>query len=279
MEIFTLTPPDLDKFSHLFPASLLKELPADELMLGCAEGEPPAAAGVLLAHVEELELMIDWLYVDEAFRRKGGAREMLTALMQAAAESEELDAASVIFTEEMDGMAEFLRAMGFLVAVRGKDKGFVTLLGKFPRFKNPRGSQGTFAALGEVEPGELARFASVLNDGIIPDTAVDLPFRPEAYLPESMVCLEEGKIRALCLFSGDENGLTIDWVYNNCSVSTTFIDLFNEAMSRLKKRFPPETKLVFASVNEGVENIVEKQVPIESRAEIYVGTYALVRED
>lgn len=29
---------------------------------------------------------------------------MLTALMQAAAESEELDAASIIFTEGMDGM-------------------------------------------------------------------------------------------------------------------------------------------------------------------------------
>ena len=111
------------------------------------------------------------------------------------------------------------------------------------------------------------------------DAAVDLPFRPEVYLPESLVCLEEGKIRGLCLFSGDEKGLSIDWVCNNCSVSTTFIDLFNEAMSRLKKRFPPETKLVFASVNEGVENIVEKQVPIERRAEIYVGTYALVRED
>ena len=279
MEICMLTPLDLDKFAHLFPASLLKELPADELMLGCAEGEPPEAAGVLLAHVEELELMIDWLYVDEAFRRRGGAREMLTALMQAAAESEELDAASIIFTEGMDGMEYFLRAMGFLVAVRGKDKGFVTLLGKFPRFKNPRGGQGTFVPLREVDPEELARFAAVLDDGILPDAAVDLPFRPEVYLPESLVCLEEGKIRALCLFSGDENGLSIDWVFNNCSVSTTFIDLFNEAMSRLKKRVPPETKLVFASVNEGVEGIVEKQVPIERRAEVYVGTYALIRED
>ena len=279
MEIFTLTPPDLDKFAHLFPASLLKELPADELMLGCAEEEPPAAAGVLLAHVEELELMIDWLYVDEAFRRKGCAREMLTALMQAAAESEELDAASVIFTEGMEGMAEFLRAMGFLVAVRGRDKGFVTRLGRFPRFKNPAGSRGTFVPLHEVDPGELARFAAILDDGVLPDMAVETPFAPEAYLPESMVCLEEGKIRALCLFSGDGSGLTIDWVYNNCSVSTTFIDLFNEAMSRLKKRFPPETKLMFASVNEGVESIVEKQVPIESRAEVYVGTFALIRED
>ena len=279
MEICMLTPLDLDKFSHLFPESLLKELPGDEIMLGCAEGEVPAAAGILMAHVEELELMIDWLYVDEPFRRKGGAREMLTALMQAAAESEELDAASIIFSEGMDGMEYFLQAMGFLVAVRGKDKGFVTLLGKFPRFKNPRGSQGTFVPLREVEPRELARFTSVLNDNVIPDAAVDLPFTPEAYLPESMVCLEEGKIRALCLFSGNEDGLCIDWVFNNCSVSTTFIDLFNEAMSRLKKRVPPETKLVFASVNEGVENIVEKRVPIESRAEIYVGTYALVRED
>ena len=130
-----------------------------------------------------------------------------------------------------------------------------------------------------MEARELARFASVLNDEIIPDAAVALPFTPEVYLPESMVCREEGKIRALCLFSGDENGLSIDWVFNNCTVSTNFIDRFNEPMSRLKKRFPPETKLVFASVNEGVESIVEKQVPNERRAEIYVGTYALVRED
>lgn len=279
MEICMLTPVDLERFSQLFPEDLLKELPADELMLGCIDEAAGAAAGILMAHVEELELMVDWLYVDEPFRRRGGARDMLTALMEAAAESCEADAASVIFSEMHEGMEDFLEAMGFLVAVRGKDKGFVTKLGKFPRFKNPGGSRGTFTALGDLEPKELQRFAGLLDESIIPDQAVETPFAPEKYLPESMVCLEEGKIRALCLFSGDGSGLTIDWIYNNCSVATAFIDLFNEGMERLKKRFPAETPLFFASVNEGVEKLVERNVPIERRAEIYIATYALIRED
>ena len=279
MEISMLTPLDLECFSHLFPPELPSELPANELMLGCMEADPPAAAGILMAHVEEQELLVDWLYVDESFRRRGGGREMLTALRQAAAESAETDTASVIFSEDHEGMYEFLSAMGFLVVVRGKDKGFETKLGKFPRLKNPGESVGTFAALGETDPPELARFANVLNNNTLPDIAIPTPFVPGDYLPESVVCLEGGKIRALCLFSGDASGLSIDWIYNGCSVTTTFIDLFNEGMARLKKRFPPETPLTFACVSENVENFVERYVPVDQRAEIYIGLYSFITEE
>ena len=61
MEIDLLTPLELEKFEHLFPPYLLKELPADEILLGCVNEAPLDAAGILMAHPDEGELFIDWI--------------------------------------------------------------------------------------------------------------------------------------------------------------------------------------------------------------------------
>ena len=116
MEICVLTPLDLDRFAHLYPPDLLKELPGDALLLGCVEEDPLEAAGVLLGHVEEDEVIVDWLYVDEPFRRKGGASAMLELLIETAAEAGDIDGVNVFYAEESDGMEELLKACGFFWA-------------------------------------------------------------------------------------------------------------------------------------------------------------------
>ena len=75
MKIFALEPLDLMIFSELFPQSLLHDVPAGAFLVGCADGEPLKPAGVLIAHVEQRSVIVDWIYVDESCRRRGAGRE------------------------------------------------------------------------------------------------------------------------------------------------------------------------------------------------------------
>jgi len=275
MEVCVLTPADLDKFAHLFPADLPQRLPGDELLLGCAEADPPAAAGILMAHVEQGQVFIDWLYVDEPMRRRGGGRAMLRLLTETAEASGRCGSVSLLFSEDDEGVEQLLRACDFLVIVRGGDCGYVTELGRFPRLPAPGEKQGELVTLGEVPEAEKRRFAAVLDDSVIPDTALPYPFDETEYLPDSGVCLEDGHIRAAVLLQETDGALTIAWIYNACTAPGTFLDLLNATIARLKEKYPASTQLGFASVNPDVRDIIENYIPVKERVEVYLGTYVM----
>ncbi len=273
MEVYLLTPLDLDRFAHLFPEYLLKELPADSLLLGCVCEETPAAAGLLMAHAQDREIFVDWLYVDEAYRRRGGGRALMEALLESAEASGVVDEIDLSFSQNSEHMTAFLKDCGFMVFFREGDKGFTTRLKHFPKLPVPGETAGEFVPLAEVPDAEIARFSGLLEDSVIPGAAIDAPLDPADYLPQSLVCLENGAIRAMCLFSREGDGLYIPWIYNNCSVPTTFIALVNESMEGLKRTFPPDTILSFASVDISVEEIIEKRIPVLQRTEVYLASY------
>lgn len=273
MEIAVLTPADLDKFAGLFPDELRAELPADALLLGCMQAEPPTAAGVLMAHVEEAEVLVDWLYVDEEFRRQGGGRAMLEALLSAAEESECVDGVSIVFTEEHENMAAFLRACEFMVELREGAKGYTTELGAFPKLPAVGESLGTVAPLSDVPENEIARFNKMLQLSNHPDIVLPGALVPADYRPESSVCLENGIIRAFCLVKGDRNGLSIESVFNGTTLPATFLNVVNKSVDALKAAFPADTPLSFASVNPSLELFIEYSVPVKQRRECFWGTY------
>ena len=275
MEICTLTPLDLEKFDHLFPQQLLAELPADALLIGCVTDDGKNAAGILMAHVEENEAVVDWLYVDEPFRRQGGGRAMLQLLIQAVEESEEPDGVSMFFTQDNKGVGGFLKACGFMVALHEGSRGFSTTLGAFPRLPATGEPQAEILPIGDVPESERKRFAALLNDSVLPIVAIPTPFAFSDYRPESCVCLEKGIIRGLVLLQGDASGLSIPWIFNDSTDPSAFVAAINESMRRLKEVFPPDTPLTFASDNGAIEELIERHIPIEQRSEIYFGTYLL----
>ena len=272
MEVCVLTPADLDKFAHLYPPELPGELPGDELLLGCAEAQPPRAAGILMAHVEDGEVLVDWLYVDEDCRRKGGGKGMLDLLIREAEASGMVDGVSILFSERDEDMEKLLEACGFLVFSNGVDCGYETVLRAFPKLPAPGEKEGELVPLGEVPGAEHARFASVLDKGVIPGAAVPTPFDPAAYLPESSACLADGKLQGLCLLEGDREALSIAWIYSGASTPATLPALVNDAISRAKAQYAPETPLRFASVNGSVREIIERYIPVKQRVEVYLAT-------
>lgn len=74
------------------------------------------------------------------------------------------------------------------------DKGFLTSLGRFPRLPSSGEKHGEIMTLSQVPKAEMRRFASLIEDNTVPGVPFDLPFEPEAYLPESSALLIDGKI-------------------------------------------------------------------------------------
>lgn len=269
MKIGVVTPKDLDYFSHLSPVRLTQALPEDTLLVGCVEDSaPPVAAGILMAHAEESMVVVDWLYVDEAFRRRGGGRAMLELLLQNARASGILKGVSVFFADDDENMPAFLAACGFGVSQRGGSAGFAIRLGDFPYIPAFGPTKGSIVPLEEIPEAERVRFAALLDSAAIPGIAVPTPFSFRAYRPESCVCLEDGIIRAICLLRGDENGLSIDWIYSN-TAPPAIIRTINESVSRLKGAFPADTTLAFASVNKDLENVIKRYLPAAQRSETH----------
>ena len=273
MEISLLTPLDLDKFAHLYPESILGELPADAILIGCIITEPIDAAGILMAHVDDTDIVIDWLYVDEMYRRKGCASTMMKVLLDAAAESGELDSVTIIFSEEDEGMSEFLRINEFMVTYRGGDKGFSTRLGKIPVLPVNEKLKGQLNFLDDVPETEFSRFRSLLNEMVIPGVAIKLPFEKRNYLPESSAIMENGVIRAIFLVRKMDESIEVSWVYNNTNQAAAFPALINASVNQLKKSYPEDNAFCFASVSSKMDEFIEKCIPVESSSEIYFGSY------
>lgn len=269
----TLTPLDLAKFSHLFPSSLLDDLPANTLLLGCIEEAPLTAAGILMAHVEQREMIVDWLYVDEAFRRRGGGRLMLESLRDAAKASGKLDGMTMTYTQDHQNMTEFLRACGFIAVYREGCKAFRSTLKDFRIFPVPAEKDGVLQPLRTVPPEEVARFSGVLEAGSIPNIGIRPPIDPMEYRPESCAYLERGKIRGLWLVRDERDGISFPWFCNISTSRSVPLSLMNTSLKLLKGALPADTTISFATTNPNIELIVQKYFHVDQHTEVYFATY------
>ena len=274
MEVCVLSPLDLDKFEHLYPDSITTELPADAILIGCIEESPLEAAGILMAHVEDSEILLDWIYVDEPHRRKGGGRAMLELLRDAAQEEGSSIAITAIFSQEDENVSPFLKACNFMVTFREGDKGFSSLLKDFPKLKVVGDVPETFSILGDVPEAEINRFSQKLGKRGVEGLAITLPFVASDYMDESGALLnEDGKIKGLCLMQKIPTGIRFTQIYNKTSTPGGLAFLINQCTDLLKEHYPPDTPFYFASVNSKIDEAIERFIPIQYSSEIYFGTY------
>ncbi len=275
MVVNVLTPYDLTKFSHLYPDYILSKIPADALLIGCISEDPLDAAGILMAHVEEGEIIIDWLYVDEPYRRQHGATDMVSVLLTAAEEFGELEGVNVLFSETDENLWEFFRSMDFITTYRGGDKGFYTELGKIPKLPVMDEITGELCSLSEVPEKEIERFMNLLNGSVIPGGFYD-PYKQDVYLPESSVILVDGLIRGICLVRNLDDGLDIAWLYNYTNNPNAFPALINACVNKLKESYPENTPFTFASTSPKMDQFIESVIPVDYSIEMYIASYPFV---
>ena len=215
---------DLPIFYNLLPESLLHDVPAGALLVGCGDGEPLQPAGVLIAHVEQQSLLVDWLYVDEAYRRRGGARQMMQMLLDCAFEVEEIEDVTLTFSQEHEGMDAFLRAMAFGVVFMEGCKGYETTLGRFRFMPGEKSIPRKIVPLHTVPRQQVAHFERLMDSGVLPDVAIRT-LRPEDYRAESMTYLEGGNLLGLWLVQERNGKLFIPWFCNYSRALTVPISL------------------------------------------------------
>ncbi|MBP3719336.1 MAG: GNAT family N-acetyltransferase [Eubacterium sp.] len=273
MALSLLTPLDLDKFSHLFSDSILQDLPADEILLGYIEENPIVATGILMAHVEENDMMIDWLYVDEDYRRKGAAREMIEFLIENSEKAEGVYGVSAVFTQEHENMNKMFEDMNFFVSFREGTVGFETTVEDFPMFPVIGEKSGEIMSVKDVPSDELDRFSKIVNDVVFPGIAIPFPFAFSSYIPESSVILENGRIKGVCLMKEGVDGLILSWAYNISKEAANFPALLNYCTKLIKDKYPADTSIGIASLGIKVDEIIETYIPVKNRVEIYFATY------
>lgn len=276
MEIFTLKPSDLPIFYHLLPESLLHDVPAGACLVGCGDGNPLEPAGVLIAHLERRSLLVDWIYVDEAYRRRGGASQMLQLLLDCAFAVDEIEDVTITFSQEHKGMSAFLRAMQFGVLFMEGCKSYETTLGRFRYLPEDNMVPGKVVSLHTISQQAQDRFNRLLDAGLLPDTGI-LSLKKESYQPESMAYLEGEALLGLWLVQQRDDKLFVPWFCNYSKALTAPIRMMNASIRALSQRYQPNTPVYFASLSSKMERVIRKLFQDPNQTEIYFATYAFER--
>ncbi len=275
MAVSVLTVEELIKFNELYPDILLDELPEDELLIGYIEEDPLRAAGILMAHPEGRTMLLDWMFVDESSRRRGGGRAMLELLRDSCEASGEIDAIILTFYNENQHMNSFLTACGFISGYMPGCKSYVTRLS---RIKSPKGIKAenvNYLHLNQAPAEAIEKLNRYLSMNVVSDIGIGLPLKPENYREESMVHISNGMIDSLWLVRDEENGISFPWFFNGSQNLIVPIGLMNQVLRELKMKFPEDTKVFVTSIKPNIENVIYGYFNPQSYKEIYFGVYLM----
>ena len=285
IKIAALEREDLLKFRDLFYDELLLTLPDDMIMLGAIDvSAAPKAVALLIFHVREKSAYIDWLYVDENFRRRGIGSVLLRDLMAALIKDPDasIEAVFMNFGETISGMGAFLRKNRF--AVTFFDGNFniyaplksVKLIKKNENVKQPLRS----IPLAEVKPESFEafdRYLDMTSDEII---GVVGPIEASDYRPESRAIMHGDKIVGIMLV-GDtiyKGTVLIEWVYSVPSFVLSAVPIaFNDVITALRESLPEDTMLSMAAMSENVGGIIRKTMPGAVFSEAYSAFWLVER--
>ena len=273
MAISVLTIDELIKFNKLYPDILLDELPEDELLIGYIEESPLRAAGILMAHPEGRTMLLDWIFVDENSRQRGGGRAMLELLRDSCEASGEIDAVIITFYDKNLHMDNLLTTCGFISGYMPGCKSFVTRLSRIKSPKGIKAGKVDYLHLDQVSEEIIEKLNRYLSMNVISNIGIELPLRPEDYRKESMVHISNGIIDSLWLVSDEEDGVSFPWFFNRAQDPIVPIELMNQVLRELKMNFPKETKVFVTSIKPNVENVIYNYFNPQAYKEIYFGVY------
>ena len=278
---------DLLKFSALFYDELVLSLPSDVLMMGAVDisGEVPRAVGLLIFHMRGKSAYIDWLFVEEASRRKGIGKYMLNHLKRLFAQdpSKSIEVVFMNFDETIWGMGSFLKKDGFGVTFFDGDFNIfaplksVKLIGK----DEDMGGKLKAVPLSEVPKASYTDFENYLS-GLGTDIVIGIvgPVEPEDYRAESRAVLDGDRIVGMMLVSDTiyNDTVMIDWAYSIPKFVLQSVPLaFNTVITELRKYLPENTVLCMASLEENVGGIIRKTMPGAVFTEAYSAFWLVER--
>ena len=285
IEIVVLENEELLKFNALFYDELLLELPDDALMLGAIEtgGEVPEAVGLLIFHIRDTAVYVDWFCVDDEHRERGVGKALMDYLKNVliTAEDADIEVVFVNFNETVRGLGRFLRENGFAVTFFDGNFNIYAPLNRV-RLMKPDHSNEKLKALplDQVPEKSYKLFDDYIDmvenayEGIIG------PIDPDDYRPESRAILSGDRIVGIMLVGSTiyDKNVMIDWVYSMPKFVLQAVPLaFDTVVTELKKSMPEDSMISMASLSPNVGSIIRKTMPGAVFAESYSAFWLVER--
>ena len=278
IKIAALTAADLVKFNNLYYDELLVGLPSEEVLLGAikADEQTASAVGLLMGHVRDDILYIDWLFVDKDERGQTAGSRLLKTLTNSLDNAEDSPVSSVManFDSSAEGLAEFLRKFGFGVYF---SQGSYNVSAKLSDIKLIGVQKESTASLKTVPLTEVskeawARFDQYLDNPEAQGVCTVGVINPMAYRPESRAVLFNGVVVSVILigFGLSDFEAEIEWFY--CMpkfVPHAVPMMYDSAIGALKKNMPPNSIVTLATINDAMNQFVGKLMPEAKHSEYY----------
>lgn len=285
IEIVVLENEDLLKFNALFYDELLLELPDDALALGAIEtgGEKPEAVGLLIFHIRDKSVYIDWICVDDEHRERGIGKALMDYLKNVlvTAEDADIDVVFVNFNETAIGLGRFLKENGFAVTFFDGNFNICAPLNRVRMMKADHSDEKLKAfPLNQVPEESYKLFDDYINMVEGANEGIVGPINPADYRSESRAILDGDKIVGVMLVGSTiyDRNVTIDWVYSMPNYVLQAVPLaFDTVITELKKNMPEDSIISMASLTPNAGSIIRKTMPGAIFAESYSAIWMVER--
>ena len=269
MKVYLLNDKLKPYFAGLYDESLFLDSDSNMITIGAVEDDRPV--GVLVASVFLAQIDIQWIYVDQRYRRRKIANGMYRALLKTL-ERCGCSRINLFFTAEAAGIANFLRDEGFTVQTNPGWYSCNTKLKDVNMLPVNAVRDCRLSSFMTTGKELLSRFNTDLSGG---ESLVGVPLLidPRDFSPFSCCCIEDDRITNLILVQTSiENGvekIELPWVYVKSNNISAVGAMVNASIRALKASFDPETELHFSSINPSINSIVTKIMPRATVKEIY----------
>ena len=231
-------------------------------LFGCFDDETGEAVGILAAEVLGLVINIKRIFVLPKYRRKGVAKQLLSAVADL---PEELRMPIIAYGVREELNIRFLSAMGFKETTDDFSC-FEGKLGDFKKFPLP-GEDGGYSVI----PVEMAT-EDMINDfamktGMEKGVYItDLLLREDPFCDGSILCLKDGAVAALMILDESDRKIEIPFAQGDDPKAVFYC--FSALHEELSGEYGPDAKLRFILykgkgrevIPKIIDNAVEKEM-------------------
>ncbi len=228
------------------------------------EAEGPVPVGILIGHVTENIFILDWLYVEKNYRRKGIGSQLLNKMLFAIDSSTDLEGCVALYADKVEELTPFFDSFEALcMETEGRGQLTTTLdklhLPKLKKNYNPCTLLSNLSK-DQLREFEIGLFSKNKSENI--HVGVSFPICPDEYARESQAVVHNGKVKGLMLLQkSDEDTYFINWAYCNPSFLLEFVYMIDAAAKAIisnSRKAPKDITLGFGSLTENTIYLANK---------------------
>ena len=235
--------------------------------------------GILIAHMTESELVLDWIYVEEAYRRQGIGSGLLGRIMESGLNIRDLEGVMAVLTEADEEVLNFLDAANYAIIPAENAGQLHVRLFDFEGADDEGKTPGVSSILLSKVPIKYLRaFEDYIKEESLKtriSQGVSYPILPVAYANCSTVIMYEDEVCGMVLLKEENPGYSVPWIYVKPSHEMDLPFLLNETYDNIMKETGnQDVPMMFGTLNEDSVNLVEKLFPDADFEQLLIAYYS-----